>query len=184
MSYYKWLDSEGTGGYSGWAWPTELGKWLPDIEGDLEMCGNGYHVVKAKHLLEWLPGRLPANLYAVSIGRERLNGGDKICARRAKPISLIGSLDDGKARLFACDCAEHVLHIYERDYPGDSRVRNCIEIARKVANGDLPVSELAAARAAALAADGAADGAAARAAAWDAEREWQNTRLLQIMSSQ
>lgn len=92
-------------------------------------------------------------------------------------IRRFDTWSDHTARLFACDCAERVLHLYESKYPDDIRVRNCIEVARKVANGDLPVEELAAAR------DAARDAAwaAAAAAARDAEREWQTGRLFDYL---
>ena len=62
-------------------------------------------------------------------------------------------------RLFACGCAESVLPIYEKHYPGDDRVKNCIEVAKRYAVGKATEEERDAARAA---------GAAARDAAWDA----------------
>jgi hypothetical protein len=68
---------------------------------------------------------------------------------------------DRELRLFACDCAERVLHIYERDDPSKAP-RQAIEVARRFANGKATKKELDAARAAAW--------AAARAAAWDAAR--------------
>jgi len=37
--------------------------------------------------------------------------------------------------LFAADCAEHVLYLYERDHPNDSRVRDAIAAYRCFANG-------------------------------------------------
>ena len=79
------------------------------------------------------------------------------------------------ARLFACDCAERVLPIFEKSSPGDMRPRQAIETSRRFANGLATQAELEAARAAAWAAAwDAADAAAwdaadaARAAAWDA----------------
>ena len=74
---------------------------------------------------------------------------------------------DKEVRLFAADCAERVLHIYEKKYPKDTRMRDCINTARLFANGEATQEQLAAARAAARAAAGAAAGAA-RAAAWAA----------------
>jgi hypothetical protein len=56
---------------------------------------------------------------------------------------------DQIARLFACDCAERALPIYERDYPGDLRPRAAIAVARRFAAGEATPGELAAARAAA-----------------------------------
>ena len=46
------------------------------------------------------------------------------------------------ARLFACDCAERVLPIFEKAYPADKRPRQCIETARKFANGKATLPEL------------------------------------------
>lgn len=55
-------------------------------------------------------------------------------------------------RLFAADCAENVLLIFESAYPEDGRLRNAIEVARKFTRGEATQTELAAAQAAAQAA--------------------------------
>src|SRR3990167_3874574 len=82
---------------------------------------------------------------------------------------------DREIRLFACDCAEMVLPLYEVKYPDDKRPRLAIEISRKFAYEQATLEELAAAAGAAAwaaawaatrAAAWAAAGAAARAAAW------------------
>ncbi len=105
-------------------------------------------------------------------------------------------LDESKLRLFACDCAEQTLPIFERDYPEDKRPRQAIETARRFANGEATCEELdavwaavwaaawdagAAAWDAARDAAGAAARVAARDAAWvaagDAESRWQADRL-------
>jgi hypothetical protein len=83
---------------------------------------------------------------------------------------------DKEVRLFAADCAEQVLHLFEEKYPNDNRPRLAIEAARKFANGEITREELDAARAAAWDAAWAATWDAARAsarasawaAAWDA----------------
>jgi hypothetical protein len=79
---------------------------------------------------------------------------------------------DKEIRLFAADCAELVLHIFENRYPNDDRPRKAIQAARDYANGVIGKDELAAARAAAWDAARAAAwdaaGEAARATAWDA----------------
>lgn len=67
-------------------------------------------------------------------------------------------------RLFAADCAELVLPIYEKEYPNDDRPRKTIQASRDYANGLISKEELAAARAAAR--DAARD--AMWADAWDA----------------
>jgi Immunity protein Imm5 len=84
---------------------------------------------------------------------------------------------DKEIRLFAADCAELVLNIYERDYPDDNRPRLAIHAARDYANGLITREELTAssdaARDAARASSDAAWNAAwaASAAAWDAARD-------------
>ena len=107
-------------------------------------------------------------------------------------------------RLFACECAERVLPIFEREFPGDQRPRLAIVAARRRAEGEITDDELAdawadawdaagphvsaEASAAAVAASGHACAAsraaskAARDAAGDAEREWQTTRLREILT--
>jgi hypothetical protein len=87
---------------------------------------------------------------------------------------------DVEARLFACDFAERVLHIFEAEYPNDQRPRKCLEVARSFANGTATKVQLAAARAAARDASGAVTWAAGNAvwdaakAAWDAA--WDGAR--------
>ena len=75
---------------------------------------------------------------------------------------------DSFCRLLASDYAEHVLHLYERRYPGDTRPRQAIDVARRFVVGEATEEELNAAIAAAIdaawRAAGAAAGAAARAA--------------------
>ncbi len=201
MTYYKVLDADGTArmGTGKWHLPkSRPGKWMPKIEGDLIPCENGYHLCREQDLLGWLG---PVVFEAEYKG-EIIEATDKVVVREARLICKVETWNDRTARLFACDCAERVLHLYEDKHPDDSRVRNCIEISRRVANGDLPVSELAAARAAAWAAAwaaagaaawdaardaaGDASGAAAGAAAWDAsraaERQWQQERLMQYIN--
>jgi len=67
--------------------------------------------------------------------------------------------------LAACDCAELALPTYEKKYPDDKGVRNCIEVTRRWANGEATIDEVRSARnAAADYADAAYAYAAADAA--------------------
>ena len=75
---------------------------------------------------------------------------------------------DREIRHLACDFAEHVLHVYERRYPDDSRPRTAIEVSRRYVDGLATKSELVAARAATRAAARAAEWAAATNAAYAA----------------
>ena len=93
---------------------------------------------------------------------------------------------DRLARLFAADCAEWVLPLFEQARPGDTRPREAITAARAFARGEIGAAVWAAARAAARDAvwdaakaaawdaAGAAAEAAARAAAWDAAMDAQS----------
>src|SRR3990167_6036467 len=51
---------------------------------------------------------------------------DTLWSLRAVPLEQIDARDR-LVRLFACDCAEHVLHIWEAKYPNDLRPRLAIE---------------------------------------------------------
>jgi len=76
----------------------------------------------------------------------------------------LGKVDQRALALWAVDCAEHVLPIFETKYPADDRPRKAIEAGRAWARGDIAVPE---ARKAAFAAHAArdADEPAVRAAA-------------------
>ena len=163
---YKVLNTDGTachGGSGEWSLPHdgEPGAWMPPIEGTLVACVHGYHLCRDKQVLGWLG---PA-LYEAEYEGECLEGGDKVVVRKARLLRKL-KWDERSARLFACDCAERVLHIYEEQYPNDKRPRTAIETSRHFANGEATKDELDAAWAAAW----DAAGAAARAAAWAAAR--------------
>ena len=98
------------------------------------------------------------------------------------------------SRLLACDYAEHVLPIFETQYPDDDRPRKAIAVSRRHAHGEATDAELSAAWAAGAAAWAAwhaawaagaaawyAAEAAARDAAWHAECTWQEARLRELL---
>ena len=205
-TYYKALNKDHRSSIKNKPWSLPgadgPGEWMPPVEGDLKICRNGYHVITADHLIDWID----AHLYVAEVGDEIVEGDNKVAARTARLIKRIETWNEKSARLFACDCAERVIDIYEKYNDDDDRPRKTIEIARAYANGHASVGQLDAAWAAAWDAAGDAAGdaarAAARAAAWDAaraaaraaawaaaraaawaaagddERKWQTTRLL------
>ena len=68
-------------------------------------------------------------------------------------------------RLLACDYAEHVLYLFEKQYPDDKRPQQTIDVSRRFANGQATKAELTAAWVAARdAMYAAAEAGAARAA--------------------
>jgi len=150
-------------------------------EGKLDICNNGLHVCDdAGDLLFWLS----AEIWIVEWKGEsvRSDKDHKRVVRSARLLRKVAAWDDRSARLFAADCAERVLPIFEGEYPDDDRPRKAIEAARAFANGNITESELAAAGDAAedaawaagdAAEDAAGDAArdAAGDAAWDAARD-------------
>ena len=150
------------------------------------MCSNGFHLTTKEHLVSWL-GK---HLYEAEYQGRIIEGDNKICCRKIRLVKKVDAWNEKTARLFACDCAEHVLHIFEKQYPNDKRPRIAIEVARKYANGLASDKELNTARDAAR--DAAWDAAwataratasaAARAAASAAEIKWQRKHLDEMMS--
>lgn len=173
--YLKVLGPDGEachGGSGRWYLPkgSKPGKWMPAIRPI--PCVSGYHVLgSARQALDWLG----PTIWLCEVRGEIIDHGDKFVAEQARLIERL-PWDDRSARLFACDCAEDVLPIFERDFPGDDRPRRAIEMARRFAVGDATRDELAAARDAAGDAEKAAAWAAAWAAAgdaaWAAEAAW------------
>lgn len=176
---YKVLDHDGCplyGGTGTWRLPEgdRPGAWMPPIEGTLEPCVLGYHLCRATDLVRWLG---PV-IYLAEARGERIDMSDKIVVREARLIRRLTTWTDQTARLFAADCAAHVLPLYEQIYPEDRRPRHVIAVARRFARGAATRIELDAAWNAARAAawDAARDATrdAARAAAWGAA--WGATR--------
>ena len=84
-------------------------------------------------------------------------------------VRKLDDLTEQEQRLIAADFAEHVLPLFEANYPDDDRPRKAIEAARAFLRGQITIEQLDAARAAAW--------AAARDAARAAERAWQQQRI-------
>jgi len=95
---------------------------------------------------------------------------DKVVAASARLLYEVTTWDEQSARLFAADCAEQVLPLFEAAHPGDDRPRRCIEVARRFARGEASQQELDAAWDAAWAAAGVAAQATAQYAAWAVAR--------------
>ncbi len=150
------------------------GEWMPEVKGKLKPCHRGYHLCRRADLVNWLgPTIWIAEYEGDRIDVDSPRDQSKVVVRRARIVEPL-NWNERVMRLFACDCAEQVLSIIERDAPDERRPRQAIEVARRFANGEATQEELSAARAAAW----AAAWAAARDAAWDAARDWQTERLL------
>jgi Imm-5 like putative immunity protein len=202
--YLKALCADRRGPYSGSKWP-EPGVWV-HVDGDLVPCEHGLHVCRSDQIVDWLNEEL---WIVESDDSGTLDAGDKTVVRRARLVRRLVAWDDRSARLFATDCAERVLHLFEGRYPDDGRPRRAIESGRAYARGEISDAARDAARYAAEAAAEAAAWAAAgrharaaaryttegaaraaawnaaeaavRAAAWNAERVWQTRTLMALL---
>jgi hypothetical protein len=171
------------------------------VSGPLVPCENGLHLCRAEHLVLWLG----PTIWRAEYDGEMVDLDDKVVVRRARVTERIDAWNERTARLFAADCAERVLSLFESVYPGDDRPRAAIQAARDFADGRIDAAALdaayertgsqaaawaaahaaavvcAAAQAAAWSVNAARAARAARAAAQAAEREWQTGRLLDYL---
>ena len=203
--FYKALDEDGcscNGGSGQWSLPRDggPGEWMPAIEGTLVPCKNGYHLCEDAQVLDWLDVRI----FEAEYRGEMIRYDDKIVVREARLVREFLEWNEGNARLFACDCAERVLPLFECVFADDARPREAIAVARCFAAGTATELELSAAEAAASTAARSAARFAAWSAAWsvawsaarsvarsavgttwdaagDTEREWQWRRLQEIL---
>src|SRR3990167_5257178 len=171
-AYYKVLGAEGEaihGGTGKWNLPEngEPGAWMPKLPGPIIACERGYHLCVIKDVLSWIkPG---ASIFLGEGRGESATDSGKIAFSEARLLRKM-NWDARTERLFAADCAEHVLPLYEKRYPDDAGPREAIAAARRFARGEITEAEMrvkrnAAADAAADAAYAAASDAAADAAA-------------------
>lgn len=165
-------------------WPPP-GEWLR-VTGRLVACEHGLHLCRERDLVQWLGPEIWEAEYDES---DIVECDDKIVVRTARLVRRCDTWTDRTARLFAADCAERALPIYERRYPEDARPRRAIAAARAYARGEITAAARSAARDAAGAAARSAARSAARAAAraaagdaaGDAARAWQTDRLLDYL---
>jgi hypothetical protein len=189
-----WYTCDGGAG----RWP-EPGEWFV-VDPPLVMYWHGIHLCRRQDLVYWLG----EEIWETECEGEVLEQYDMICAGRARLVRHLETWTDRTARLFACDCAERLLPIYEKKYPDDKRPRQAIETARRYAEGLASKEELDAAgdearvcwgtaeveaavavKATVLTTIGSAARTVARAVAWAsvtndtrvAERAWQTERL-------
>ena len=161
----KFCDPGGKAPHTGFAWPlprgSRPGKWVK-ATGQLYVCLNGIHAVKLNEgALDWLR----AECYVIELDGESYDEVErKYVARRGRLVRRVKGWDERAQRLFAYDCAKHVLPIYEAAFPGDTRVRECLAVSNHYANASASDEELEAAWEAARAAAGAAWAAAGAAA--------------------
>ena len=124
MTYYKWLRADRSA-------PIGTGKWAQgrwkSVKGDIIPCENGLHLCRQKDLLHHINERL---WMAEIDPSDLIECADKIVVRRARIIAPVETINDRTLRLFACDCAERVVHLAK-----DTRCNDSIAVARRFARG-------------------------------------------------
>jgi len=166
LTYYKVLNTDGSCYHGGsGVWPEN--EWMPPLDSTrLEPCVYGYHILLPEDVIFWLgPAIAP-----VTINGPVMRHTNKTVVAQAKRGSFLPTWNARTQRLFAADCAEHVLHLFAAKYPDDDRPAKAIQIARGYADGLNAAAAAAAAYAnAADAAYAAADAAAYANAAYAAD---------------
>ena len=146
------------GGTGKWNLPAgkRPGKWMTPIENPVP-CVRGYHLCRETDLIHWLgPVIYEAEARGIIVEDDK-----KIVAAEARLIRRVTTWNEATARLFAADCAEAVLDLFERRDAFSPAPRRAIEAARKFARGEISPEELSAAWSAAeSAARSAAESAA------------------------
>ena len=156
MKAYHFLTADMTAG-QGSEGPWAVGEQRY-IEGEIIPCERGYHSSPSLwQALTYAPGPIACLVEIPRKGTKREF--DKAASPSRKLLAAVNIESD--LRLFAADCAEHVLWIYERDYPNDARPRQAIAATRAYAAGEI----------------GDAAWAAAQAAAWAAAQVWQKRQF-------
>ena len=136
----------------------EVGK-KRTLRGQVVPCRYGFHGSPTLwQALEYAPGPLACK---VELGGTIVRDSDKLVASQKTLLAAVNV--ERELRLFAADCAEHVLHIFELEYPNNDRPRKAIAAARDYADGRIDYAAMVAAKSAAEWA--AESAAAARAAA-------------------
>ena len=173
MTYYKVLAADGISPQHGGSGKWRIGEWMPAIR-DIQPCKRGYHFVSIEQLPQWLG----PTLYEIEVRGQVIHQADKSVAEQARLIRKVETWNDKTLRLYAADCAERVLGLYEKQYPKNDRPRKAIQAARDFANGlinkDAADAAADAANAAAYTAANAAYAAKAAAYAADAAADAAN----------
>ncbi len=174
MKYYKVLGEGGiscNGGTGKWSLPRDgqPGDWMPKIETVIP-CRSGYHLCRRQDIISWLNEEI---YEAEGRGKFIRHDNNKDVFPEARLVKKVENWNEKSARLFAADCAEHVLPIFKKHYPNDDRPRKAIQAARDFAMGKITRTKMDAAWNAAWAAE--------RDTAWDAEKHWQTERLFSYL---
>lgn len=135
----------------------EIGKWY-EVEGDLAMCGNGFHASEyIQDALKYVQGD---TLAVVEVDGEHIQGEDKECWQRMKVVEIYDwtKIESLKLAIFSAELVKD--EVSAEDYL--EIIEDSIEISKKILVKLENEEDISAAEAA----------WAAEAAAWAAEAAW------------
>jgi hypothetical protein len=100
MRAYKFLATDGTGIFTGFAWPlpdSSAGKW---VTSEVELCRSGVHACRPADLSYWIG---PA-LYEIELDGEIVEAGMKVIAPRARLVRRIEAWNDATREEYSQMC--------------------------------------------------------------------------------
>lgn len=116
------------GGHGSWPLPRgrEPGEWL-HVKGTLSECRRGLHLCRTRDLVEWIG---PAIFEAeIDTGAGVLVAADMLVARRARLVRRT-SWCSRIASMWAVECVERALPIWESEFRTERNLRAVVEAAR------------------------------------------------------
>ena len=162
MKKYLWkiLKAGLQSGHADFKW--KKGKWYK-IEGELEMCSNGFHA--SKLILDAMSFVNLECLAKVDVKGKSEKQDDKQCWSEMRIVKAWHWKKQDSVAL-AIYSAELVIDLFEKEYPEDDRPRKAIEAAKKYLQNPTEENKSAARSAASVARSAA--WSAARSVAWSA----------------
>lgn len=138
--YYKALNPDGNTPEGYGHYDTSNRDWQPAIEGKLEACKNGYHLLRTEDIIEW---NCP-ELWEVEIEGRVTEFYTQIVVSSFRFVRKLDTWNEWSQRLFACDCADRALALIDKEQI-DPRNIEAVRLARLYALGEASDEELGAA---------------------------------------
>ena len=162
MIAHKFLGSDCTGRFSGFAWPLPArgspGAWVDAVP---SKCASGIHACRVQDLPFWID----ATLWRVELSGPLVEAHCKIVAGRGRLLDQVEGWNAEAMRDFGLACVERVAHLAGRSAELEANVKDTLTFAE---TGKASVAGFVAARSAEL---------AGGAEAYDAERAAQSSWL-------
>ena len=102
MNAYKFLRADGTGVFTGFAWPLPDGGPSAWVESEPDPCRTGIHACRLRDLPYWA-GRM---LYEIELVGQILEHGTKLVASRGRLLRRVDAWNDGFRARYTRHCAD------------------------------------------------------------------------------